>query len=77
MDFHTSEIYWLAITQIEAQELLIQLRVVQYPWMSKEGRRQTHRQFHKLAYPKTYSQDRSQTLTTKQLAERLRSMNVK
>jgi hypothetical protein len=61
----------LAITQIEAQELLLDIRVSQYPWLKKDGQRSTHRQFHKLAYPTTH--DASAPVTTEELAERLRA----
>lgn len=71
MDLDTAEGYWMAITQIEAQEILIQLRVAQYPWLTNEGRRTTHRQFHKMAYPATHSVGK---LTTEEAAERLRTV---
>jgi predicted RNA-binding protein len=63
------EAYWLAITQIEAQDYLVQLRVAAYPTLDKSAQRRTHREFHRLAYPRTH--DSTEVLTTTELAKRL------
>ena len=55
---------------IEAQEILIELRVADYPTMKRDNRVTTHKQFHKMAYPKTH--DPGAVLTTEQLAARLK-----
>lgn len=47
--------YWLAITQIEAQEILIKMRLADYPQIKQTGRTSWHREMHRLAYPKTHS----------------------
>ena len=65
-----ADAYWQAITVLEAQEALIQLRVSDYPGMKKDNRMATHKQFHKLAYPKTHD---AETVTTEQLAERIKA----
>lgn len=41
----------LAITPLEAQEMLTQLKVVSFPRMPKGGRESLHREIYKLAYP--------------------------
>lgn len=56
---------------IEAQELLLQLRVADYPNANKEIRTKTHREWFKLAYPKTVS---GPELNTEQAAEKLRML---
>lgn len=71
MDPDKLEGYWLAITELEAQDLLLQLRVSQYPWLKKEDQVKTHRQFYKLAYPRTLD-GTEEVLTTEQLAEKVR-----
>ena len=71
LDLDTAESYWLAITQIEAQQLLLQLSVSQYPWMKKESQKRLHRQWHRLAYPETH--DETKALTTAELAERIKA----
>jgi hypothetical protein len=60
---------WLAIDQIEAQDLLLKLTVADYPNMTKDARKKLHREWHRKAYPKTY--ENMEELTTSQLAERL------
>ena len=69
MDWDTIEGYWLAITQLEARELLVALTVSDYPWMKKEDKRKLHRAWHKMAYPKTYSPE----VTTGELADKLKA----
>ena len=61
--------YWQAITIIEAQEILIQLRIADYPDMKPESRKKTHREFHRMAYPRTH--DSSEVMTTEQLARKI------
>jgi hypothetical protein len=70
MDAERLEEYWQAITIIEAQEVLVQLRVMDFPNMKQEARRKTHKEFHALAYPRTH--DTSQRLSTEQLAARIK-----
>jgi len=54
---------------LEAQEALVQLKIVTYPNMSSSDRQKTHRAFHKAAYPKTH--ESTEKLTTEQLASRI------
>jgi len=63
--------YWEAITAIESQELLLQLRVADWPSMKKKDRASFHRRMHRMAYPKTDS-DRTKPISTKELHEKLR-----
>lgn len=72
LDPEDAEGLWLAITQIEAQDLLMQLRVADYPHMKDGGRSRIHREWHKLAYPRT--QERLNSLSTKEFAEHLRGL---
>lgn len=71
LDWDTSEGYWQSITQIEAQGLLLQARVAQFPWLKANGQRRTHREWYRLAYPKSQN---TESLTTEELAERLRAV---
>lgn len=71
LDHGDAEGLWHAVTQIEAQALLMQLRVADYPTAKRETRNTTHRTFHRLAYPRT--QEALDVLTTKQLADKLRA----
>jgi len=45
--------YYMAITTLEAQEMLVEMRLSDYPNMKKNDRSKLHRQMFKLAYPKT------------------------
>ncbi len=71
MDRERIEEYWQGITEIEAQQCLIDLRVADYPWMKSEDKESTHEHFSRQAYPGTY--EAGETLTTAQVAERLRA----
>lgn len=71
MDHATLEQYWRAITVIEAQDALIALKVADFPYQNRNDRQRTHRQFHKLAYPRSASGD---VLSTKELSERLKAV---
>lgn len=63
---------WLAITQIEAQKLLLDLRVADYPYMKERGRGRTHSQFHKLAYPRV--KENNDALSMAEFADKLRTV---
>ena len=54
---------------LEAQEALVQLKIVKHPHTSSESQRRTHKEFHRAAYPKTH--DPSKKVTTEQLAARI------
>jgi hypothetical protein len=45
------ETLWLAITQIEAQQILAKLVVADWPNLKKDERSKKHRELHRLAYP--------------------------
>ncbi len=55
MDADTMEMYWLGITMIEAQDVLIQLNISDYPNMKSESRKKFHRNMHEMAYPQVHS----------------------
>jgi hypothetical protein len=44
---------WQAITQLEAQENLMQMTIMDYPKMRKDDRKKLHRKFRRMAYPST------------------------
>ncbi len=68
MDADKANSYWQAITEIEAQAALVQLRIADYPWMKTDDKESTHRHFHRLAYPKSHD---GEVIQTADLAERL------
>lgn len=43
------EEYYQAITQIEAREVLLKLKISDWAYMSKDDRKQWHRELHKMA----------------------------
>lgn len=43
---------WQCITQIEAQNLLCQMSVVDWPNMKKQDREKRHKELFSMAYPK-------------------------
>jgi hypothetical protein len=57
---------------IEAQELLMRMRLADYPNMKNEARQEWHREIHRLAYPRSWAE--SETLSPEQTAERLRAI---
>ncbi len=71
MTWEWSETYWQAITQLEAQELLLGLRLAQVPQTKEAGLERWHRELHKMAYPKTYDPS-APVLSTKAFADKLK-----
>jgi hypothetical protein len=59
--------YWNAITAIEAQEMLVEMTLHDWPKMKKNSRTELHRKIHKQAYP--YLEAR--TITPQELARML------
>jgi hypothetical protein len=45
------ESLWQAITQIEAQEMLKQFQIADYPHLKARDKSRVHKDMHKLAYP--------------------------
>jgi hypothetical protein len=74
MEWGVSEAYWQAITQIEAQAVLIQLRVASYTKTRKQDRSSWHRELFRQAYPT--QQDNRRAMTTAELAAQMRGMGV-
>lgn len=72
MEWDRAEMFWQAITIIEAQELLVKMRLMDYPNMKPSARSEWHRDMHRLAYPRTW--EASETLSTEQVADRLRAV---
>lgn len=70
LDWMVGEDYWHAITMIEAQEALIQMRIADYPHLKKRDREKMHRSMHDVAYPR--NRDSVKRITTDELAKRVR-----
>lgn len=45
------EMLWQAITVLEAQEMLMGVKVSSYPYLKEADQDKVHRSLHKLAYP--------------------------
>ena len=71
MDADKREMYWMGITVIEAQQILLQLNIETYPHQKREDARRFHRQMHELAYPKTYAVETGEVFNTEDLARKL------
>lgn len=54
MPINTFESYWQAMTVIDAQRLLREYSVADYPNVKLGTKRKLHRQVHKMAYPATW-----------------------
>lgn len=70
LDSITCVTYWEAITVIDAQETLINMRVADHPTLKSSARTKFHRSIIKRAYPKTFDPNEKQISTT-EFAERL------
>ncbi len=70
MDWEWSEIYWQAITIIEAQGQLLAIRVARSPNMKQEDLHRWHRELHRMAYPKTHDPNQP-VLNTAQFSKQL------
>jgi hypothetical protein len=66
--------YYGAIDAIKAGEVLISLKVADFPNQDKEERRKIHEGFFKRANPKELRNEKP--LTTKQLVERMQRIGV-
>ena len=62
------ESFWQAITPIEAQDMLTQFTILDWPNMKKEARQSLHRKIHKQAFPKTHDPKQD---TTKDIFDKL------
>lgn len=63
MCFDKFQTYLIAVEILEAQEVLLQLSIADYPQLGDKARTRLHGEFYKKAYPK-----RRKVLTTKELA---------
>ena len=57
--------YWQAMTVIDAQDMIMKMRIQDWPHMKQEKRSEYHRQLFRLAYPAT----EEQTISFDQLAK--------
>lgn len=67
LDYEAVVAYWQAITVIEAQEVLIQMRLADWPNMKGPARQKWHRDIHRAAYP----HQKRKAMTPEELAKRL------
>lgn len=69
LDTDKADRYWRAITVIEAQSVLVQLKVASYPYMSKDDQGSLFREIHAQAYPN----QKKERVSLEEFANRLRS----
>lgn len=62
----------MGVTVLEAQEMLLNFKISQYPHMKREAQQKVHRQIHQLAYPRAYDPE-SKAITIAELGKRLAS----
>lgn len=62
--------WYAAITQIEAQQTLLLLKIQDWPDMKKESRSTWHKELHRMAYPATHKE----LVSTEELARRIQSI---
>lgn len=67
MQADTFHQYWLAITAIEAQDMLKQMQIADYPHLKKEDRKKVYNSIHKQAYPVKPSKE-GKMLTSEDIA---------
>ena len=68
-DFHQ---YWQAITVIEAQDMLKQMKVSDHPHVKQDNRSAFHKELQKQAYPRHLEDTRNETfLTPSEIAKQL------
>jgi hypothetical protein len=60
----------MAITVLEAQEMLLQMQVSDYPHLKKEPRQRLHRQLHRQAYPGIHDPN-AKPVTTAELNQKI------
>lgn len=68
LDYDVAIAYWQAITTIEAQEILIKMRLADWPNMKPTARERWHREVHRMAYPRSHS---NKAITPEELAKRI------
>lgn len=68
--FHT---FSDAMDAIEAEEMLRQIRVAQFPYLQKSDQQKLHRELHRKAYPAIHEPVQN-AMTTRQLGERLKAI---
>jgi hypothetical protein len=59
MPVEIADQFWLAITQIEAQEMLIAMKVSDFPHLKKQSRESLGREIHKQAYPASFEKPKA------------------
>jgi hypothetical protein len=55
---------WESITQIEAQQVLIQLQIESWPHMKQQARDKWHRKLNQQAYPSQWDQSKGLDLSS-------------
>jgi len=57
MDADTAEMYWKSIDTIEARDMIMQMKLMDFPHMKDGKRKELHKTMFKIAYPK-HEEDR-------------------
>ena len=60
--------YWLAITVVEAQDMLKQMQISDYPHLKKEDRKRVYSSIQKQAYPIIEERAEEKLLTSEDIA---------
>lgn len=71
MDAASFHQYWLAITALEARDMLQQMKVSAYPHTKKEDQTNLHKSLISQAYPRHLENKDEVFLTPKELAKQL------
>lgn len=58
MDAEQVEEFWQAITVIESQEVLLGMKIADFPHLTKSARSSAHKEFFKQAFPRTFREVR-------------------
>ncbi len=61
MDAEQVEEFWQAITVIESQEVLLGMKIADFPHLTKSARTTSHKDFFKQAFPRTFRETRTVT----------------
>jgi len=69
MQYDDFNIYLTALSQVEAQEMIIEMQLHDYPNLSKEKKIRHHRKVHRIAYPSIY--EHNNCMSAEEVAKKL------
>ena len=58
MDADKAQDYFEAIQILKSQDCMLQMRMMDYPWMKKDARKVLHAQMKRKAYPRHLNEDK-------------------